>query len=91
MSEVRFFTAMVVLAIMRAMYDAVYINVRSRDVEIKGVKLKASLRFRRTSEASREGTSTHQPTQDEGICWRFLACRNARDGNSASCEPPRGG
>ena len=76
---------------MRAMYDGVYINVRSRDVEIKGVKLKASLSFRRTSEGSREGTSTHQPTQAEGICWRFLACRNARDGNSASYEPPRGG
>ena len=81
------------MAIMRAMYDGVWINVRSRDVEIKGVKLKASLRFRRTSEGSREGKSwcTHQPTQDEGICWRFLECRNARDGNSASCEPPRGG
>ena len=78
---------------MKAMHDGVYINVRSRDVKIKGVKLKASLSFRRTSEGSREGKGwcTHQPTQAEGICWRFLACRNARDGNSASFEPPRGG
>ena len=33
--EVRFFTAMVVVAIMRPMYGGGYIDVRSRDVDIR--------------------------------------------------------